>query len=372
MLRAFPRLVALSIPVLVGLQGLSAHGQASPNAAPDMTLDAPTRADVIDGVLDELMNLYVFPEVAVEMAERVRHRRRSGEYDAITSARALATTLTLHLREVSRDKHLTLDFSPDVVPPSPTEPRLGPSQDELERQRRAMSRLNFGFERVERLAGNIGYLDLRAFVPPALMGDTAAAAMGFLGNTEALIIDLRENDGGSPEAVILLASYLFDHPVRMNDIYARPSDETRQFWTLPYVPGPRFVGKDVYVLTSSRTFSAAEDFTYGLKNQKRVTIIGETTRGGAHPVGPRRISDHFVLRVPMARSISPITHTDWEGTGVVPDIQVPAARALTTAHLMALETQKTRVADGPVKAELDAAIDRLESELEPSEEQPAR
>jgi C-terminal processing protease CtpA/Prc len=228
----------------------------------------------------------------------------------------------------------------------------------------ALSQRNFGFEKVERLAGNIGYLDLRGFMPPPVMGDTAAAAMSFLSNTAALIIDLRQNGGGSPEAVSLIASYLFDRPVRLNDIYDRPSNETRQYWTLPYVPGKRFVGKDVYVLTSSRTFSAAEDFTYGVKNLKRAIIVGEVTGGGAHPIGPRRLSDHFVVVVPMGRSISSITKTDWEGTGVEPHVKVPAAQALPTAYLQALDKSAATVSDPPMKAEIARAIEDTRRVLE--------
>jgi C-terminal processing protease CtpA/Prc len=200
-------------------------------------------------------------------------------------------------------------------------------------------------------------------MPPVFMGDTAAAAMTFLGNSQALIIDLRQNGGGSPDGVALIASYLFEQAVRMNDIYDRPSNETRQFWTLPYVPGKRFVGKDVYVLTSSRTFSAAEDFTYALKNLKRVTVVGEVTGGGAHPVGPRRISDHFVIVVPMGRSISSITHADWEGVGVEPDIKVLSAQALARAHLTALEKRLPTVTEPPIRAEITAALERVKNEL---------
>jgi len=251
-------------------------------------------------------------------------------------------------------------YSPNVLPPFPPPP---PSPEQMERQRVAVGESNFGFEKVERLAGNIGYLDLRGFMPPSLMGDTAAAAMSFLGNVDALIIDLRQNGGGSPDGVALMASYLFGQPVRMNDIYDRPSNETRQFWTLPYVPGRRLIGKDVYVLTSNRTFSAAEDFTYGLKNLQRATIVGEVTGGGAHPGGPRRINDHFFVAVPSGRSISFITHTDWEGVGVQPDVKVPAVQALATAHLLALEKRAPAVTEPPMKAEIAAAIERLKKEL---------
>jgi len=333
-----------------------------PPPDPDMTIDAATRAAVINGVVKELTDFYVFPDVAATMTESIKRRDGQKEYDSITSARQLAETLTAHLREVSHDKHLGVEYSPDVLPPFPFPP-TAPSPEQLDRQRTEMGLLNFGFEKVERLAGNIGYLDLRGFMPPSLMGDTAAAAMGFLGNTQALIIDLRQNGGGSPDGVSLIASYLFNHPVRMNDIYDRPSNETRQFWTLPYVPGKRFAGKDVYVLTSGDTFSAAEDFAYGVKNLKRATIVGEVTGGGAHPVSPRRLADHFVVTVPMGRSISAITHTDWEGVGVEPDVKVPAARALGTAHLLALEKLLPAVTEPPMKEEMTAAIERLKKEL---------
>jgi hypothetical protein len=361
MLKSVSRLAAANVLLLATSLTLLAQGQ-TPGPSADITIDGAIRTIVIDGVVKELTDFYVFPEMAARMVEAIRERQRRNEYESITSARQLGEALTAHLREVSHDKHLAVNYSASVLPPF-SFPPPAPSPEQIDRQRAAVSQINFGFEKVERLAGNIGYVDLRGFMPPPLMGDTASAAMTFLGNVQALIIDLRQNGGGSPDGVALVASYLFERPVRMNDIYDRPSNETRQFWTLPYVPGKRLVDKDVYVLTSSRTFSAAEDFTYGLKNQKRATIVGEVTGGGAHPVGPRRLNDHFVLIVPMGRSISSITRTDWEGVGVEPDIQVPAAQALATAHLMAVEKRLPVVTEPPMKAEITAAIERLKKEL---------
>src|SRR5262249_36093703 len=185
---------------------------------------------------------------------------------------------------------------------------------------------NCGFEKIERLPGNVGYLEFRQFAPPGICADTASAAMNFLANADAVIIDLRRNGGGDPAMVALISSYLFDaEPVHLNDLYFRPDNSTRQWWTLPYVPGKRLGSKkDVFVLTSKRTFSAAEEFTYNLKSLNRATIVGETTGGGAHPGGSRRINDHFAIWVPSGRAINPITKTNWEGTGVTPDIDVPA------------------------------------------------
>jgi C-terminal processing protease CtpA/Prc len=159
-----------------------------------------------------------------------------------------------------------------------------------------------------------------------------AAAMTFLAGTRAMIIDLRQNGGGSPRMVALVASYLFDRRTHLNDLWTRSTDATEEFWTQDSVAGRRFGGeKPVFVLTSARTFSGGEEFTYDLKTLKRATIVGETTGGGAHPVRGRRIDDHFMIGVPFARAVNPVTHTNWEGVGVEPDTKVPAADALTTA-----------------------------------------
>ncbi len=327
-----------------------------------MTIDAATRTAVIDGAAKMLTDFYVFLEIAAKMAQALHDHQSRHDYDAITSASQLADTLTSHLREVSHDKHLRVVYSAMPLPSGP--PPGPPPPEEIARMRAMMASRNFGFEKVERLTGNIGYLDLRGFIPPNMSGETVAAAMAFLANTDAVIIDLRQNGGGTPDAVALIASYLFaGPPVHLNDIYDRGSNSTRQFWTLPYVPGKRLDGKDVYVLTSTRTFSAAEDFTYGLKNLKRATIVGEVTGGGAHPGGPHKISEHFGINVPSGRSISPITQTDWEGVGIEPDIKVPAAQALATAHLKALDKRLPEITDPRMKMELTTEMERLKKEL---------
>jgi len=211
---------------------------------PDMTIDAAMRTQVIDGALKALNDNYVYPDVAKKMDEAVRERQRRKEYDAISSARQFAETLTGHLRDVSHDGHLRVLYSSDVIPQD--RPGREPTAEELERQRAFLARNNFGFEKVERLVGNIGYLDLRGFFPAAFVGDTAAAAMNFLANTEAVIIDLRQNGGGDPATVALIATYLYGPgTVHLNDLYWRSDNSTHQWWTLPYVPGKRLAGKDV-------------------------------------------------------------------------------------------------------------------------------
>ncbi len=264
---------------------------------------------------------------------------------------------------MSKDKHLGVRFNPE---PFPKDFNRGPSEEQLKRMRESAALRNFGFKKVERLgAGGVGLLELEGFMPAEMIGDTAAAAMSFLANNDAVIIDLRKNGGGSPDAVILLCSYFFDEATHLNSIYSRDTDTTRQYWSHPVVPGKKLIGKDVYVLTSNRTFSAAEEFTYNLQSQKRATIVGETTGGGAHPTRGFRVSDHFGVGVPFARSINPVTKTNWEGTGVKPDVAVPADQALLTAQLMALKKAATKYADDKEKAAgIKREIDAVQKELD--------
>jgi hypothetical protein len=346
---------------------------------PDLPMNAKSTRELIDGIVKQLKESYVFPLKANAMAEDLRKRLGNNEYQDVKSARKLAETLTENLQAVSNDKHLRVFYSYEAIP-EPTKdtgPNPGPGhKDEMEEEMREFGRsLNFGFEKVERLEGNIGYLELRMFMSAALGGETAAAAMNLLAHTDALIIDLRKNGGGEPGMVALVSSYLFGpEPVHLNDLYFRPDDSTQQFWTLPHVPGLRSEAKPVYVLTSRRTFSAAEEFAYNLKSLKRATIVGETTGGGAHPGETRRITEHFRVFVPTGRAINPLTKTNWEGTGVTPDVPVAAERALSTAHLAALkfvagklETQQK----GPKKPADLTRLDRLKKLISRLEKDPA-
>ncbi len=343
----------------------------------DTAIDANTSKAVVEKIINELKAVYVFPETAKRMEADLRKRLDDKEYDEIKSAKKLAELLTDRLQAVSKDKHLRVFYSLEPFPamPKPTNPEAdaGTRNEMRERMRERRRIVNFGFEKVDRLEGNVGYLDLRMFVPAEIGGETAAAAMNFLANTDALIIDLRNNGGGGPTMVALLCSYLLGpEPVHLNDLYFRPEDTTHQWWTFPHLPGRRYDEKPVYLLTSKRTFSAAEEFTYNLKCLKRATIVSETTGGGAHPGGMRRVHEHFAVFVPSGRAINPITRTNWEGTGVTPDIAVPAERALATAYLAALrriEADLNKRQKGPQEADPQQAhvvrgtINRLEQEL---------
>jgi len=320
-------------PAEVTSFGLRAVPPGMPAADTHLKIDAATRARVIDGVVSSLNEFYVFPDTAKKMEEALRARQKKGEYDGFYDGDTFANVLTYHLQEVSHDKHLHVNFSPRVLPGGDP----GKDRDAEARMRTEMERNNCFFEKAELLTPNIGYLKLNAFPNPDVCGPTGTAAMGFLANVDALIFDLRDNGGGDPRMVALISTYLFGEPTHLNDLYNRKENTTTQFWTLPYVPGKRFAGKPVFVLTSKRTFSGAEEFTYNLKNLKRATIIGETTGGGAHLGAFHRIDDYFTIGVPFARAVNPISKTNWEGTGVEPDVKVHADQALEVAKKMAAE-----------------------------------
>ncbi len=295
------------------------------------------KKEVIDSFSSLLRRNYIFPDTAEKMSRLVAGKLSKGEYDAITDPVQFARQLNTDLQSVSKDKHLRAGYNPQVV--KELRSRASNDNDELPpRLLEQMRKSNYGFMEVKLLPGNIGYMDLRGFVHTRFGGETAIAAMNFLSHADALIIDLRQNGGGSPSMIQLITSYLYGpDPVHLNNFYFRPANAYSQTWTLPYVPGKRRPDIPVYVLTSNRTFSAAEEFTYNLKNLKRATIIGETTGGGAHPGGTMPATDRFTLWVPTGRAINPITNTNWEGTGVEPDIKVKAAEALETAQKKAAE-----------------------------------
>jgi hypothetical protein len=298
--------------------------------------------EVVAKALALLRENYVFPELAGEVAAAIETRLAAGEYDNLDEI-TLTDLLTSHLQEASGDKHLGVRLGGGPGPGDgqrrDDRQRDEPTDHEARRLKmRQMGRLdNFGIHRVERLDGNIGYLDLRRMPMPENAGPAIAAAMELVCGTYALIIDLRRNGGGHPNGVAFWCSYLLpEEPVHLNDIFHADTGETRQFWSLPYVPGTRYLDRPVYVLTSSRTFSGGEDLCYTLQALGRAELIGETTGGGAHPTRGFPISAAVHIAVPFARSINPVTGTNWQGTGVVPDTEVPADQAYGAAYAKAL------------------------------------
>jgi len=328
----------------------------------DMEIDAATQKRVVAELTKDLNENYVFPDLAKKMSIDINSRLVKGEYKSVTSAIKFANTLTEDMQAISKDKHLRVRYSERPMPERAA--RREPSKEEQARAEAFMRKRNFGFEKIERMQGNIGYIDLRGFSDHEQGAKTVESAMNFLANTDALIFDLRRNGGGSPQMVALISSYLFgDEKIHLNDLYWRQGDQTNEFWTSPEKADVKFEGKDIYILTSNRTFSAAEEFSYNLRNLKRATIVGETTGGGAHPGGTFRLDKHFGAFISTGRAISPITKTNWEGTGVKPHVPVAKEIALKTAYLMALEKLMPKQTDSASKASLKRLIERTKNEL---------
>ncbi len=337
---------------------------------PDATVDQATQKRVIQTLVKELNENYVFPEIAKKLDADLTARLDSKEYDQITSAVEFANKLTENLQAISKDKHLSVGFSERDIPVRAERREL--TAEEQQRYESYIKRTNFGFEKVERLEGNIGYIELRGFSDHEKGAKTVEAAMNFLANTDSLIFDLRRNGGGSPEMVALISSYLFgDKPVHLNSLYWRSGNVTNEFWTKPENANVKFEGKNIYILTSNRTFSAAEEFSYNLRNLKRATIVGETTGGGAHPGGSFRLDKHFSAFISTGRAISPITKTNWEGVGVKPHVEVPKDIAFETAYINALKNSFEKETDESAKEDLNRIIKETMKALYKKEEKTA-
>jgi hypothetical protein len=297
------------------------------------------RRDEIKTIIDRVAALvrehYVFPEVGAAVANRLIAAQLDGRYDDLTEPVALADRVTADLQLGNDDLHLRLLHHVDEL----IDGEEDPVADEAASLRRAEFDAG-GMARTERLAGNIGVLEIRPILyAPHHAGAAAAAAMSLLAGTDALLIDVRRCRGGSPDMVALLCSYLFDdEPIHLNDLVTPGDGSLRQFWTIPHLAGRRFGSiKPIWVLISSTTFSGAEELTYNLQQLGRAVIVGERTRGGAHPREGFVVHPHLEATVPIQRAVNPVSGTNWEGVGVAPDVEVDAEGAFAEAYGRALE-----------------------------------
>jgi retinol-binding protein 3 len=295
-------------------------------------LNSTARSEIIATLIGNLHAQYVFPSVVEEMALALYQKQSSGTYDTILDAQQFANTLTKDLQEMSKDKQLVVFYKE-------AEADSELNDTDLSRGAGTLGALfNYGFEKVERLAGNIGYLSIHTFFSPSVAVRAAITTMDFIAYTNTLIIDLRTATGGDPAMVNFFASYFFPpETVHLNDIYWRTSDSTQQFWTLPYVPGQRYVDKPIYILSGRNTPAAAEEFAYDLQSQQRATIVGEPTSGAANPRQQFQLTEQFSCWIPVGRAINPVTKTSWEGSGIRPDKEVREEDAFKAAYMLALK-----------------------------------
>ncbi|MDW0115950.1 S41 family peptidase [Sporosarcina thermotolerans] len=288
--------------------------------------------EVITRMLVLIKESYIFPEVAEKVENIILSKLNNGDYIEIIDPTQFCQIITKDLQSISKDKHLGLKFL--EMPKAQTE---SDKEKEAEKRNRLLALHNYGFDKVERLPGNIGYHKTVKFFETEIEGDVAVASLNFLTNTSAIIFDLRENTGGDAGMVALICSYLFKGRVHLNDFHWRKGNRIEQIWTNSHIEGKTLHDKDVFVLTSERTFSGAEDFAYNLKALKRATIVGERTSGGAHPGGFQRINDHFTVNIPIGRAVNPITNDNWEGIGVAPHIEVSEEHALYVSQYLILK-----------------------------------
>jgi C-terminal processing protease CtpA/Prc len=332
--------------------------------AQENTIDADFRAATIERLNSLMIDNYVFPDVAEKTAADLNQKLKAGEFDDYNTAQSFAEALTKAVQAINKDKHMRIRPTPPRESPDNSPERLIEEQlDMLERSKSNMA----GFKSAERLDGNIGYLDLRGFAGVDYGAPVADLYMQLLANSDAIIIDLRKNGGGDPNMVQYLCSYFFDQKVHLNSLYWRQSDQTHDFWTLEKVNGTKMPEVPLFVLTSNYTFSGAEEFSYNMQTQKRATLVGETTGGGANPGGTFPINPQLMVFIPTGRAINPITGTNWEGVGVVPEVKTTAEEALDKAIALATEAaekhrKKQHEQSKELLTKLHKSINKLEAE----------
>lgn len=332
--------------------------------AQEKTIDKAFKTATIERLNQLMTDNYVFPDVAKETAAHLSNKLESGYFDTFNELQTFANALTEEVQAINKDKHMRIRPTPPREAPEQTTERL--IEDHLH-MLAAQQQQMAGFQEAKRLEGNIGYLDLRGFANPMYGAPVADHYMALLSKSDAIIIDLRKNGGGSPEMVQYLCSYFFDKHVHLNSLYWRQGDETREFWTLDEVNGKKMPDVPLFIVTSSYTFSGAEEFSYNMQTRKRATLVGETTGGGANPGGGFRINSDLMVFIPTGRAINPVTGTNWEGVGVVPEVKVEAEKALDKAIELATEAaneyrESRRERNKKLLTDLYTEVDKLKAD----------
>jgi tetratricopeptide (TPR) repeat protein len=313
------------------------------------------KTETINNISKFLIENYVFPDVGEECAAHLKTELKEGTFNSITDKEKFSESLTSELQSISKDKHMRVRVDGQMMN---NRESSNPLFDQYKFVKENESD-NYGFRKVEILDGNIGYIDLRGFNQSPEAFEVAAASMKFISGSNAVIFDLRKNNGGSPAMIKFILSYFFEKPTHLNDLYWREGNRTEEFWTNEKVEGKRMSDVPVFVLTSNKTFSGGEEFAYDVQTQKRGTLIGEFTGGGANPGGMFPAGNGIAIFIPTGRAINPITKTNWEGVGVKPDIEVPSDDAFDKA----IELAKPEAEKYMQKIIADAEHDFNEFEL---------
>lgn len=334
--------------------------------AQPQSLAPEEKADVVNLMQEAIEPNYVFPEETKAINEALSTRLQRGDYESIEDSQAFAERVTKDLVEISNNKHFALVYNPGLIadwqaPEEPPANTSGPSEERIDWNEWYAFHDNQGFETVKVLDGNVGYIKFDFFHPLSWSRPTINAAMGFVANTEALIIDLTENGGGYSPTDAYIASHFFEPSLRLwSSSYNRPSDERSTVELFETIDGPRYLDKPVYILVGENSFSMAEHLAYGLKHFGKAHIVGQVTSGAAHSIDIAILNGRFFLQVPVTYNIHPVTGTDWEGKGVVPQTVTAVGEELRTAHRLALDVLVTAATSERIKArysEVRAATD---------------
>lgn len=309
------------------------------------SIDSEMIMEVVDTCIQAFKTYYVYPEKLVEVEKYVRSNIEKGKYNSITSKRDLCRQIIRDFRSITRDRHIWIDIMKNIP--------AGNDKKSKDREIAENQITNFGFVKFELLKENVAYLRIDGFIDLEYAKETAAAAMNMLGNSKSIILDLRFNHGGNKNMVHFISSYFFKNKTQLNSLYFREADSLVTAWTFPDVPGKKLIEQKLYILTGRNSASAAEAFAYLMKNYKRAVIIGDKTAGAAHWAEYYKYPDlDIFLKIPVARPINPITKKDWEGVGVIPDLEIPESKALEIAYLRALKDIEPELTDINEKEDL--------------------
>ncbi|GLX86854.1 interphotoreceptor retinoid-binding protein [Thalassotalea loyana] len=354
----YKKITRVITPVCAGLMcSFSSHAVSDADDMPSIDCtDKKVQLEVLGALANQLTEQYIFLDKAKAFTNYVSELPAKSEFSQVKDCQGFTRVINDTLLSITSDKHLHINFSPYVIPEDTPESK----QAFAKREQAFMQSLNFGFEKVERLPFNIGYINMTLFAPTEHGAHQLESAMNLLGYTNALIIDLRESRGGAPAMVDLLTSYFVDGRTNTSNIYYRNRDYTEERYTTTDVNGKHYgQERPLYILTSNATFSAAEDLAYTLKHLGRATIIGEVTGGGAHPGEVFRLTAHFDGFIPNGRSINPVTNTNWEGVGVQPDIETEVDKALNVAQQKILASFKNKEPNLARANRMQKRIERL-------------
>jgi len=346
--------------IIPGLAMLLFAMLAAGAAVPAQTLNADEKKAAVQAIAKAFEADYVYPERGLKMAELLRRNAAAGKYDSLAGGRELAREMTRDLFSICADRHAVVAYLPERILKRKNGDPAKLAAEELQAARRD----NFGFQEARVLDGNVGYLKLSSFDGSAEAFTAAAAAMQFLCHCEALVLDVRFNPGGDAAMVQFLASYFLEGaPVLLDELHYRRNGRVEQLWSLPFVPGNKLAGTDLYILVDAYTFSSAEGLAYDLQSLRKAVIVGEPSVGGAHAVETQTVLDSYLLFMPVAFSKNPVTGTNFQGKGVQPDVKISGENAVQKTHIHALEQLLNKAREQARKTELENSLKRLKEEI---------